>query len=305
MISLVTACMNRDGHLQRTLPAWLSLPDIAEVIVVDWSNRTSLRSLRALDSRVRVLRVEGEPRWVLSYAYNLGISHTRYETILKCDADCLPTDAVVRLRPAPDAFYAGYWKSGAACGKPSVNGQCMFSRAQFEKVNGYSEVIRMYGRDDEDFYDRLMAAGFARREIPVSALSFVDHSQEERLVNQTLQPASDLVDRFAQSVPCYFEMYNLALTQLLPWGVWQARARFNLLEEADDGFICTRDKTREIPVALPLQALARLHGLRALVAQYCGITAAQASNMNEASCRVVLLRRLTALRWGGGKAHSG
>jgi hypothetical protein len=41
-----------------------------------------------------------------------------------------------------------------------------FAKAQFEAIDGYSELIRTYGRDDEDFYDRLIAAGYARREIP-------------------------------------------------------------------------------------------------------------------------------------------
>ena len=74
MISLVTACMNREAHLRRSLPEWLRLPGLGEIVVVDWSNERSLEELTALDPRVRVVRVQGEPRWVLSYAYNLGVA---------------------------------------------------------------------------------------------------------------------------------------------------------------------------------------------------------------------------------------
>jgi hypothetical protein len=292
MISLVTACMNRDAHLRRTLPAWLALPDIAEVVVVDWSNCTSLRDLTALDPRVRVIRAEGEARWILSYAYNLGISHARHETILKCDSDCVPTAAVTALHPTENAFYAGYWKTGAACGKPSVNGQCLFTKAQFERVNGYSEVIRMYGRDDEDFYDRMITAGFARREIPPAELSFIEHTQQERLANQTGAQPADPVERFLQRQPTYFEMYNLALTKLLPWGIWQARARYATAEESGNWLACRRDTAREIPVAPPLQAMARLHGLRLVTAAACGLPAQQVMGMDEATCLVALRRRL-------------
>lgn len=292
MISLVTACMNRDAHLRRTLPAWLALPDITEVIVVDWSNRTPLRDLAALDSRIRVIRAEGEPRWILSYAYNLGISHARNEIVLKCDADCLPTAAVASLRPADDAFYAGYWKTGVACGKPSVNGQCLFTKAQFERVNGYSEVIRMYGRDDEDFYDRLSKAGFNRREIPATELAFIEHTQQERLANQVGARAADPVETFLQRQPGYFEMYNLALTRLLPWGIWQARARFAVTEDSPNWLVCQRDTTREIPVAAPLQAMARLHGLRSVAAGACSLPAQQVMAMDEAACLAALRKRL-------------
>lgn len=292
MISLVTACMNREAHLRQTLPAWLTLPDVAEIVVVDWSNRTPLRELRALDPRIRVIRAEGEARWVLSYAYNLGVTHARHEVILKCDADCRPTAAVTQLRPTADGFYAGHWKTGTVVGKPSVNGQCMFTRAQFERVNGYSEIIRMYGRDDEDFYDRLIAAGYARREIPPAELAFIDHTQQERLANQTSGDTSDPVEAFLKKQPVYFEMYNLALANLLPWGVWQTRAHYTTREETDNYLACERDTTREIPVAAPLRAMARLHGVRSLTAQACGLPGSQVMAMDEKACLAALRQRL-------------
>lgn len=287
--------MNRDAHLRRSLPVWLALPDISEVVVVDWSNRTPLRELQALDPRVRVIRAEGEARWILSYAYNLGISQARHETILKCDADCLPTADVVRLRPTERSFHAGYWKTGAACGKPSVNGQCLFTKTQFERVNGYSEIIRMYGRDDEDFYDRLIAAGYARQEIPATELSFIEHTQQERLVNQVSAPSADPLENLLQRQPSYFEMYNLALTKLLPWGPWQARASFELTVDATGGPVYVRDTRREIPVSPPLQAMARLHALRSVTAQACGLPGSRVMAMDEAACLGALRSKLTPL----------
>lgn len=288
MISIVTACMNRDAHLRRTLPVWLQLPEVSEIIIVDWTNRTPLRSLGELDPRIRVIRAQGEARWILSYAYNLGVSHARNELILKCDADCLPSPSVTRLRPDDAAFYAGYWKSGAAVGKPSVNGQCFFTRAQFDQVNGYSELIRMYGRDDEDFYDRLIAAGYRRAEIPPAELSFVEHTQEERLVNQIGARPSDPVEALLQRHPAYFEMYNAALARVLPWGRWQLRAGYSILEEGLNYLDCVRDVSREIPVSPPIHSLARTHALRSVTAQACELPPARASVMDEAACLAAL-----------------
>jgi hypothetical protein len=42
MRSLVTACMNREHHLRRSLPHWLSLPGLDEIIIVDWSTSEPL-----------------------------------------------------------------------------------------------------------------------------------------------------------------------------------------------------------------------------------------------------------------------
>src|SRR5690606_31623737 len=102
-------------------------------------------ALREMDPRIRLVRVQNEPRWILSYAYNLGISLARHPIILKCDADCFPQPGILSARPDDSTFFAGHWRSGVKVGKPSVNGQCLFTKARFEAVNGYSEVIRTYG----------------------------------------------------------------------------------------------------------------------------------------------------------------
>lgn len=298
MISLVTACMNRDAHLRRTLPQWLKLPDVSEIVIVDWSNRVPLRELGELDPRIRVLRVEGEPRWILSYAYNLGVSRARNELILKCDADCVPTPEVVNLRPSGTAFHAGHWKAGTACGKPSVNGQCFFSRTQFDRVNGYSELIRTYGRDDEDFYDRLIEAGYQRREIPPSELSFIEHTHEERLANQTTPRGGDPLEIFLQRQPLYFEMYNAALAMVLPWGRWSLRADYSILDEDERHLRAVRDTSREIPISNAVHAIARLHGIRSVTASACGWPKARALETNEAGCMAALRSRLVATKAG-------
>ena len=61
MLSLVTACMNRDHHLRRTLPHWLALPGVDEVLIVDWSNPSPLDDLLGLGAlgpgQLHVVRV--------------------------------------------------------------------------------------------------------------------------------------------------------------------------------------------------------------------------------------------------------
>src|SRR5690606_32489021 len=141
MLSLVTTCMNRDAHLRATLPRWLRIPGIDEIVIVDWSTQGTLADLVSLDPRVRVLRVEGETRWRQPYPTNFGVSQARGPVILKCDADCIPSARIAEYRPTDTEFFAGNWREGRPLGKACVNGQCLFTRAAFERVNGYSELF--------------------------------------------------------------------------------------------------------------------------------------------------------------------
>ena len=47
----------------------------------------SLKQAGFEDARMHVVRVIGEPRWMLSPAYNLGFRMAQYNEIIKVDAD--------------------------------------------------------------------------------------------------------------------------------------------------------------------------------------------------------------------------
>ena len=278
-ITLVTACMNREEHLLKSLPLWLKLPFVSEIIIVDWSNSKSLVRLADIDNRVKVIRVESEDRWVLSYAYNIGVFSARNKIILKCDADCVPDEKIFKNLPDSNSFYAGYWKTGALTGKACVNGQCMFLKEQFEQVNGYSEFIRTYGRDDEDLYDRLMRNGFFRKEIESDLLSFSEHSDEMRVGNQFVA-ARNSEDAIYRST-IYNEMRNFFIGKKMQWTKSCKRAKYiskNKLSER--AVIVNRIKEFELQVPDDVNLDAELYSLRYMVkskynlteqitAQYC------------------------------------
>lgn len=292
MISLVTTCMNRESHLRRSLPHWITLPGIDEIVLVDWSTREPFTDLLALDPRIRIVRAEGEPRWIQPYANNLGIAHARGDIIIKCDADCLPTADASKLMPANGHFYAGDWRSGEKLGKACVNGQCIFTKAQWEQVNGYSELLRRYSRDDVDFYDRLVAVGHARHEIPVDLLNFLDHSNEDRVAN--VKPAAgDNIDALLNRELPYHETINIVVATYMPWGPWFVRAPYTVVSSEDRLTVVRRDLTREIPISPALHQTARSHAIRAVAAQLCKIPAATLARMDEAACLAQLRKKLT------------
>ncbi len=291
MRSLVSVCMNRESHLRRSLPHWLTLPEIDEIVLVDWSTREPFDDLLTLDPRIRIVRVIDEPRWVLSYPFNLGVREARGDLILKCDADCLPSPTVARLVPAPGHFYAGDWRTGGPTGKTCANGQCVFTKAQWTEVNGYSELIRRYGHDDGDFYDRLVAAGHARREIVPAEFDFVSHDDAARVANHA-PPPPDGIDAFLHSQLHFHEVINVAVSTFMPWGRWYPQSPYDVVSDSGRLLVLRRDVTREIPIAAPLDAIARSQALRIVTARLLKLTPTTLARLDDAACRQHLARAL-------------
>jgi glycosyltransferase involved in cell wall biosynthesis len=288
--------MNREAHLRQSLPSWLSLKWVKELVVVDWNNANPLIDLTTLDPRIRVIRVVEEPRWILSYAYNLGIGRASQEVILKCDADCRPSEATGHCRPSDGSFFAGYWKSGASVGKACVNGQCVVAKSQFEKVNGYSEIIRSYGRDDEDFYDRLIEAGFARQEISPAELDFLPHEDEERMRNQVEEKTAGTIEDFLERNLTYNEMRNFFLGRHMPWGPWFVRASYGQKERGERYQVLRRKREKEIPIPRPLNEAARLFSLRYLIGKLWGLAPTVSEKLEERACLALLVEKVQTSR---------
>ena len=183
-LSVVTCCRNRTGNLLRALPTWLAHGEVDEVVVVDWTSDVPVAAALAeaglSDPRILVLRVEDEPRWILTYAFNLGFRAAGFDTILKTDADIvLGPDFFARNRLEPGRFIAGNWRTAPA-GQEYLNGLFMIARADLMAVGGFNEFIHSYGWDDEDIYARIEATGLARRDVEVDTVHHLPHDDAAR-----------------------------------------------------------------------------------------------------------------------------
>lgn len=203
-VSIVTCCMNRNENLLRVLPGWLAQPGISEVVIVDWSSDTPVaRDLAAAgiaDGRVRVVRVAGEPRWILSYAFNLGFRLARHAVILKADADIVLAPDFLHRNPLPEgALIAGNWREVDE-DQAHVNGFFLVAKADLAKVGGFNEHITTYGWDDEDLYARLMLAGVRRMGVAPGSIRHLPHSDTARTGMQAADPGATTRDVLAQGV---------------------------------------------------------------------------------------------------------
>lgn len=221
-VSVVTCAMNRSDNLIRALASWLPCPAIDEVVIIDWSSAIPVADRLAqegiADPRIRVIRVEGEPRWILSYAFNLGFRAARHDRILKMDADILlDPDFFARTALPEQGFVAGNWRLAEA-DQGYVNGFFYAPRAALAAVGGFNEYIRSYGWDDDDLYTRLTEAGFTRHDVDPALIWHQPHDDSARtgLETGSEQAVSALEELRADTL--FLIRRNRFLANVLP--VW-------------------------------------------------------------------------------------
>lgn len=257
-ISLVTACRNRNDNLAKVLPGWLAL-DLAEIVVVDWSSdipvAQTLEGAGIRDPRIRVLRVEGEDRWVLSYAFNAGFRVAAHEIILKADADiALSPDFLDRNRLSSGEVVVGNWRRAGA-GQQYVNGFFVIHRADLARVNGFNEYITTYGWDDDDLYDRLREAGIRRIDVADGTVRHLDHDDTARLGHGE-GDASGWADLRAR--PMFAIRTNRFLATMMPaWDINRIMLPLGRLDEGQFARAC------ESPHVVPAHLRARAEWLAA------------------------------------------
>ena len=212
-ISLVSCCMNRNDNLVKSIPTWLQLP-VDEIVIVDWSSEVPVaKSLECFDdNRIKIIRVNGEKKWVLTYAFNVGLRFARFSRVFKLDADIQVNGSFVESNYfSRDEFVRGSWEKSLEAGMEDqvfVNGSFGAFKDDLKKIGYYNEYIKTYGWDDSDLYERLsVKAGLKTKFLKVDSLIHIEQKQEDRTVNQSLPDSSFLgkvsVTEFNNSVNKY------------------------------------------------------------------------------------------------------
>lgn len=192
--------------LARVFLSWLQVSLVRQVILVDWSSSPPLRdtidaiiatNLHSISNitlpDVHIIRVAGEPHWILSRAYNLAASLTKYDTLFKVDCDVsLHLDAILvhALPRNPPSFFAGRDSLARHENELYLSGQFIAPRSLFFEIGGYDERIQTYGYENVDLYQRLEAAGASRLNLSYDYLSHILHHQTTRSQAGVLFPST-------------------------------------------------------------------------------------------------------------------
>ncbi len=195
-LAIITAVKNRAAPLQFSIPTWLSQPSVKQLVIVDWdSNRSLIDELsefdipRWPDERCTIVRVSQQPRWNFSKAINLGMRFVKYETVFKVDADVLIIDDIrSKLPEVQQSFVAGNWRHALMPNDQHLHGSVVFSANDFWSIGGYDERFETYGWEDDDFYQRLVAAGLTAKHFERGKLFHLPHSDRKRIASLDIEP---------------------------------------------------------------------------------------------------------------------
>lgn len=188
-ISIVTACMNRNSNLVKCLPSWLQGSYVNEVIIVDWSSKSLVKddlvANNIIDSRIKILRVEGQSIWILSKAFNYGLSRVSYSHTLKLDADIILNEGFFDNHFLDgNTFYAGNWKTANSDREKRINGSFMAPTRCLAALGFYNEYITTYGWDDCDLYERMQNL-LRRQDFDCQYIAHVEQDDQTRLESQS------------------------------------------------------------------------------------------------------------------------
>ena len=183
-VSIVSASMNRHTAILSSLHNWLFFP-VKEIIIVDWCSYTVLddiipsylKDLEEYKKKVKIYRVDGLSKWVLTWAFNLGFSLASSEYILKLDAEVVFTHPCFFEinKFGPNLLIRGDWEKSPS---KYLNGSFLCKKEHLEKIGYFNERIVTYGWDDSDLYYRLAILGL--EENIISFLDHIDHSDHMR-----------------------------------------------------------------------------------------------------------------------------
>lgn len=182
-ISVFTCCMNRNENLKKSLDSWVKIPEIDEIVIVDWSSDECLKPLidTYQDSRIFLARVNGQKFWVLSYAFNLAARLTTRSKIFKLDADTKIKPGFFQAHNLEvGSFFTGSWRTAKNDSEKRLNGIIYCHREDFFSVNGYNEYITTYGWDDCDLYTRIESIGLEKQDFLTEYLEHQEHENRTK-----------------------------------------------------------------------------------------------------------------------------
>jgi len=188
-ITITTGSMNRLESLRRSLATWLALPEVDEVIIVDWGSTPQLKCALGdfTDRRICIVRVNGQKHWQNSKCHNLEIHLAiRSDLLLRLDNDTLVSpDFIKRHPPRPRGFYAVNWRTVPkdVDDKRNLAGTLFIDPLYLLRVNGYNERLVHYGREDDDLHARLLIAGYQWHEVELLTVEHIPHPDASRFGN--------------------------------------------------------------------------------------------------------------------------
>jgi hypothetical protein len=270
--SLVTCSMNRTKYLLESIQTWNELEELSEIIVVDYSSDKPILESDLpkpkFGKKIILVRVDNEKKWVLSHAYNLGISFAQYDKLLKIDSDIKLLKDFISSHPLKEnVFYRGHWEIARNENEIHFNGQLICNTTDFYVVNGYNERITTYGYDDTDLYVRIEQITKSKpMNFDYDKMDHIKSDADTRVKNQDIvvnkrfaisdlftnqQIDQEVVDELiwiqfpdtGEDIRLFFEtQINRIMCEKNPWSINDNIIKWKLNKLSDNIYQCERQK---------------------------------------------------------------
>ncbi len=213
--------MNREDNLLRVIDSWLAT-DCGRIIIVDWSCDTplinTLSSSNISDTRIRLIRVHGEEKWILTHAYNVGLSECSSDFILKLDNDHRISESFFRdnyIGGNTEALL-GSWRMARDPSQVYINGAFYIRTETLRKIGCFNEFITTYGWDDTYLHESLFASGAGIGLIKPHTIEHIEQTHESRTRNQNISLENELANSVGVKTTDFMNRRNMYLTNVLP-----------------------------------------------------------------------------------------
>lgn len=171
-VTVVTMCMGRLSHIQRTLPQNLSLG--FNLIFVDWScPQNSGEWVEKHFSTIPVIRVAGEKYFSMCKPRNRGLALVKTPYVAFLDGDVYFKEPAA---PWLNSQFKDKLKWSVLYG-----GSVIAPTEVCRELGGWDEVFENWGAEDSEFWDRL-STRIAKENVPRDAWTRLGHSEESRVV---------------------------------------------------------------------------------------------------------------------------
>ena len=248
-ISIVTACMDREVNFQEAVINWVNL-NVSEIIIIDWSSKLDIREqinkLVCNDKRVKVIRVEGKKRWVLTHAYNLGFKFARSEFILKLDCDhILEKNKFQQIKLMENCLYRfNHFTSNSG-----INGAFLICSKLLRTVNYFDERIVTYGFDETDLFRRASEHAKCVFQLDDGMVTHLEHTAGSRTINQSINLETSIAKSLGINTHEFMTICNeCESASRPPWG--QHNQSMWAVQRSDTDFqfdeITTNDDANDI-----------------------------------------------------------
>lgn len=230
-VSMVVACQNKHEALRSTIPSWLAVESVDEIVIVDWSSTVPLRfvveeidSLRKQHPPLHVVEVRNQSKWEASRAFNVGFRAAHFSQVLKVDCDHkVRVDFVANHAMPQEAFFAGSRHLERASFDENLRGTLFIEKRHFFRCGGYDERMGEYGGEQEDLLMRLEKSKLKRIDIDYNTLLQTWHEKAG------MEGANNEPERHYANMSKEIEaMVNLKLlTKFPPWNSYMGWKSFS------------------------------------------------------------------------------